>query len=92
MHPTLFHLGPIPIRSYGFMMMVGFLLSIHLAARRARKCNADEEFVLQDPILVGLAVTAHETGSLSTGTFSNVTLTAEEPGAASSAESWELYR
>jgi len=46
MHPTLFELGPIPIRSYGFMMMVGFLVSIHLAARRAKRCGADDEFVL----------------------------------------------
>lgn len=46
MHPTLFELGPIPIRAYGFMMMVGFLLSIHLAARRARRCGADEDLVL----------------------------------------------
>jgi len=46
MHPTLFNLGPLPIRSYGFMMMLGFLVSIHLAARRARRCGADEELIL----------------------------------------------
>ena len=49
---------------------------------------ADENFELQDPILVGLAVTAHETGSLSTGTFRNVSLSA---GAPSFTEDWELY-
>jgi prolipoprotein diacylglyceryl transferase len=46
MHPTLFHLGPIPIQSYGFMMMIGFLVAINLASRRARKSGADEEFVV----------------------------------------------
>jgi len=46
MHPTLFELGPIPIRSYGFMMMIGFLISIHLASRRARKDGANEETVV----------------------------------------------
>lgn len=46
MYPTLFNLGPIPVRAYGFMMMLGFLISIHLAARRARRCGADEELVL----------------------------------------------
>lgn len=46
MHPTLLHLGPIPIRSYGLMMMVGFLVAVHLAARRARKCGANEETVV----------------------------------------------
>jgi phosphatidylglycerol---prolipoprotein diacylglyceryl transferase len=46
MYPTLFHLGPIPIRSYGFMMMLGFVAAILLATRRARKCGADEEVVV----------------------------------------------
>jgi phosphatidylglycerol---prolipoprotein diacylglyceryl transferase len=42
----MFYLGPIPIRSYGLMMMIGFLVAIHLASRRARKCGADEETVV----------------------------------------------
>jgi len=46
MHPTMFYLGPIPIRSYGLMMMIGFLVAVHLASRRARKCGADEETVV----------------------------------------------
>ncbi|MFA5863237.1 MAG: prolipoprotein diacylglyceryl transferase [Phycisphaerae bacterium] len=46
MHPTLFNLGPIPIRSYGLMMMVGFLVALQLASRRARKCGANEEIVV----------------------------------------------
>jgi phosphatidylglycerol:prolipoprotein diacylglycerol transferase len=46
MHPTLFNLGPIQIRAYGFMMMIGFLVAIHFAARRARKDGADEETVV----------------------------------------------
>ncbi len=46
MHPTMFNLGPFPIRSYGLMMMIGFLVAIHLASRRAKKCGADEETVV----------------------------------------------
>lgn len=46
MHPVLFELGPIPIRSYGFMMMVGFLVSIWLTVRRARRSGANEEVIL----------------------------------------------
>ena len=46
MRSILFNLGPIPIRSYGLMMMIGFLVAIYLAARRARKCGANEEVVL----------------------------------------------
>ncbi len=45
MHPTLFHLGPIPIRSYGFMMMLGFLAAVITSSHRAKKCGADPEFV-----------------------------------------------
>lgn len=46
MHPTLFELGPIAIRSYGFMMVVGFLVAITWAGRRARRVGADEDFVM----------------------------------------------
>lgn len=46
MHPTLFELGPLPVRAYGFMMMIGFLLAIYTASRRARKSGANEEFVI----------------------------------------------
>jgi phosphatidylglycerol:prolipoprotein diacylglycerol transferase len=46
MHPTLFKLGPLTIASYGFMMMIGFLLAVYTAGRRARKSGANEEFVI----------------------------------------------
>lgn len=37
MRSILFYLGPVPIRSYGFMMIVGFLLGVWRAARFARR-------------------------------------------------------
>jgi phosphatidylglycerol:prolipoprotein diacylglycerol transferase len=46
MHPTLFHLGPITVQSYGFMMMIGFLAAIHLASRRAARSGANSDFVV----------------------------------------------
>jgi phosphatidylglycerol:prolipoprotein diacylglycerol transferase len=46
MHPTLFKLGPLTIASYGFMMMIGFILAIYTAGRRARKSGANDEFVI----------------------------------------------
>jgi phosphatidylglycerol:prolipoprotein diacylglycerol transferase len=46
MHPTLFHLGPITVQSYGFMMMIGFLVAIHLASRRAARSGANSDFVV----------------------------------------------
>lgn len=35
MHPILFHLGPLPIRSYGLMVAIAFAAGIWLARRRA---------------------------------------------------------
>ena len=46
------------------------------------------DVVLFDPILVGLGVTAHDTGQIATGTFSNIDLTATGK---SSAANWELF-
>lgn len=39
MHPTLFHLGPLPIRSYGVMVLIGFLLGLWYATSRARQLH-----------------------------------------------------
>ncbi|MFH1759923.1 MAG: prolipoprotein diacylglyceryl transferase family protein, partial [bacterium] len=37
MLPTLFHIGPIPIHSYGFLLALSFILGTLLAGRRAEK-------------------------------------------------------
>lgn len=37
MHPILFRFGPLTIHTYGFLVAVGFLLGLGLAARQARK-------------------------------------------------------
>lgn len=37
MHPVLFHIGPIPIRSYGVLVLVGFLLGLWYVMRAARR-------------------------------------------------------
>ena len=48
MMPTLFHLPILgwPIRGYGFMLFVGFLTAIWLAARRAQRVQADPDVIL----------------------------------------------
>ena len=48
MMPTLFHVPILgyPIRGYGFMLMLGFLSAIYIAARRARKSKADPDVIL----------------------------------------------
>lgn len=46
MHPTLVHLGPLPLHAYGFMLALSFFLGILLASRRApaRGISADVVF------------------------------------------------
>jgi len=56
MHPILFEipkiefgnwiLGPIPIRMYGLMIGIGFLLGIYLASRRAKKEGLSPDLIL----------------------------------------------
>ena len=37
MHPILFKIGPLTIHTYGFLVAVGFLIGLGLAARQAKK-------------------------------------------------------
>ena len=65
MHPILFEIprldlgawviGPIPIRMYGLMIGIGFLLGITLASRRARKEGIDPERILDMGVYLLLA-------------------------------------
>ncbi len=45
MHPELVKLGPLPVHSYGFMMMLAFFLGIMLAVRRARRAGIGSAFI-----------------------------------------------
>ncbi len=45
MHPSIFSLGPIEIRSYGLMLAIGFLSGIMLAARRANRLGENPEHI-----------------------------------------------
>jgi len=44
MHPVLFHIGSVPLNSYGLALAVSFLLGVKLAARRssARGISSDD--------------------------------------------------
>ena len=65
MHPILFEIpridlgawviGPIPIRLYGLMIGIGFLLGITLAARRAKKEGINPELILDMGVYLLLA-------------------------------------
>jgi phosphatidylglycerol:prolipoprotein diacylglycerol transferase len=65
MHPILFEipkiefgnwvLGPIPIRLYGLMIGIGFLLGIYLSSRRAKKEGLDPDRVLDMGVYLLLA-------------------------------------
>lgn len=55
MFPELFRLPFIglPINSYGFMIMIGFLLAAYIAVRRGRKLGVDSDLLL-DVGIIGL--------------------------------------
>jgi len=65
MHPILFEIpkimlggwsiGPIPIRMYGLMIGIGFLLGIMLASRRAKKEGIDPERIMDMGVYLLLA-------------------------------------
>jgi phosphatidylglycerol:prolipoprotein diacylglycerol transferase len=65
MHPILFEIpkiafgnwifGPIPIRMYGLMVGIGFLLVIFLASRRARKEGIDPDRIMDMGVYLMLA-------------------------------------
>ena len=52
MHPILFDLGRIQIRSYGFMLAVSFLLGIWLSGRRAKKVGVDPQKILDLSVII----------------------------------------
>ena len=55
MHPELFRIPGLglPINSYGFMIMIGFLLAAYIAVRRGRKFGVDSDLLL-DVGIIGL--------------------------------------
>jgi phosphatidylglycerol---prolipoprotein diacylglyceryl transferase len=65
MHPILFEIpkidlgswtiGPIPIRMYGLMIGIGFLVAVWLASRRAKKEGIDPERILDMGVYLLLA-------------------------------------
>jgi len=55
MRPVLFHLGPLQIRAYGTLLMLGFLAAVGLSARQARKRGIDGGHILDVAVWVLLA-------------------------------------
>jgi phosphatidylglycerol:prolipoprotein diacylglycerol transferase len=65
MHPILFEIpridfgswtiGPIPIRMYGLMIGIGFMLGIYLASRRAKKEGINPDLILDMGVYLLLA-------------------------------------
>ncbi len=46
MHPLLVNIGPIPIHTYGFLIAIGFLVSIYVIKRLAIRSGMDVERIL----------------------------------------------
>ena len=45
MHPTLFHIGPLAVRTYGFLLALAFVLGIWFSGRRARKQGMNIDWI-----------------------------------------------
>ena len=58
MRPVLFTLGSLPVRSYGLMMALAFLVGIWIARRRFRSRGLDPDIVIDFAVLVILTSVA----------------------------------
>ncbi len=45
MHPILFKIGPVEVRSYGVMLALSFIIGIYLAGRKAEKIGIDKKYI-----------------------------------------------
>ncbi len=52
-HPVLFHIGPLPVYTYGFMVSLGFVAGYFLAVRLGKEEGVGED-VLVDVFLISL--------------------------------------
>lgn len=55
MHPILFHIGPLEVRSYGVMIVIGFALAVWWSVRTAPRYGIDAEQILDFVLLTALA-------------------------------------
>lgn len=52
MHPILFHIGPLTVRSYGLMIALGLLAAMELAKWGARHRQIDPQFIMDMSIVM----------------------------------------
>ena len=55
MRPVLFQLGALPLRSYGLLMAVAFLVGIWIARRRAARSGYDPDVVIDLSVIIIIA-------------------------------------
>ena len=55
MHPDLFHIGSLPVKSYGLMLAISFLLGLKLAQVRGRRLGIDPSRLADLAIVVMVA-------------------------------------
>lgn len=55
MHPTVFHIGPLSLHSYGLMLAVSFFCGILLAARRAPRRGLAPDLVFDTSLVIVFA-------------------------------------
>jgi len=52
MHPELFRLGPVAIKSYGALLALSFLLGVLWSIRRAKRAGVDPKYILDLAIVI----------------------------------------
>jgi phosphatidylglycerol:prolipoprotein diacylglycerol transferase len=52
MHPTLFHIGPVAVRTYGFLLALAFVLGIWFSAKRAKKQKINTDWIPDFSLIV----------------------------------------
>jgi len=55
MHPTLFHIGPLAVRTYGFLLTLAFILGIWFSAKRAKKLGNNIDWIPDLSLIILIA-------------------------------------
>jgi phosphatidylglycerol:prolipoprotein diacylglycerol transferase len=52
MHPVLFQIGPLAVRSYGFLLVLAFITGIWFSAKRAKKQGSNIDWIIDLSLVI----------------------------------------
>lgn len=55
MHPTLFQMGPVAVRTYGFLLALAFILGIWFSSKRAKKQDSNIDWIPDLSLIILIA-------------------------------------